>query len=154
MEKDIIIKVNYTFEDFVLPIKQKILKSWRTWLVILIASIILIFNLLHIFKMEIYENRIPIFNMILPITVFIIFPLSFYFKLKSSFKKNFLLQEETTIIYNKLGIKTNSKSVQSFIEWDKIKSIKEYIKYFVLRNISGLDSFLNKSFFNEKSLNY
>jgi hypothetical protein len=104
--------------------------------------------------MEIYENRIPIFNMILPITVFIIFPLSFYFKLKSSFKKNFLLQEETTIIYNKLGIKTNSKSVQSFIEWDKIKSIKEYKKYFVLRNISGLDSFLNKSFYNEKSLNY
>lgn len=152
MDKEITIKINYTFSDYVLPAKQKILKSWGTWIVILMAIGMLVFNIIHIFNGSIYDKEIPLTNIVFPLVVFLIFPLSFYFGLRKSFNKNFLLKEETTVLYNKKGMLSSSKSVQSFIEWDKIKSIKEHKKYFVLKNISGLDSYLNKSFFTNNQL--
>ncbi|AOW18453.1 hypothetical protein LPB03_13750 [Polaribacter vadi] len=153
MEKEIKIKVNYSFKDFILPVKQKIFKSWGTWLVLLMASGMLIFNILYVFNKSIYESGIPTTNIIFPLIVFLIFPFGFYIGLKKSFDKNYLLKEETIIVYNNKGISSSSKSVQFFTEWNKIKSIKEYKKYFVLKNISGLDSYINKSFFTIEELN-
>ncbi|MFK8060843.1 MAG: YcxB family protein [Polaribacter sp.] len=153
MEKEITITVKYTFKEFILPVKQKIFKSWGTWIVILMASGMVVFNIIYIFDKSILEKEIPIINIIFPAIVFLIFPLAFYFILKKSFNKNYLLREETTATYNKKGMASRSKSVQTFTEWDKIKKIKEHKKYFVLSNISGLDSYLNKSFFTDEELN-
>lgn len=153
MEKEIVIHPKYTFKEFVLPIKQKLLGSFGFYLVVIIALGMLVFDIVFLFDNSIFENqKIPFLNIVLPIMVFIVFPLFFYFALRKSFRNNYLLKEETTVTYNLDGINTQGESYLSFVTWDKIKSIKEHRKYFNFKNIDGQDSVLPKTFFSDEKL--
>ena len=153
MEKEIVIHPKYTFKDYILPIKQKLMSSWGFYFVIVITIGMIVFDIIFLFDKTISKNnQIPLFNIIFPILVLFVFPLFFYLGLKRGFKNNYLLKEKTTVVYNMDGIDTKGESYHSFVTWDKIKSIKDHKKYFILKNINGQDSVLPKTFFSDEKL--
>jgi hypothetical protein len=153
MDSEIIIKPNYTLKEYLNFTFKNLFTKWSVKLIVTIALLILVVDVIYLFQTSnliSFSNGIPIFNIIFPILVFIIFPSSIYLMLKKAVQKQ--KDEKTLFIFNSdyFRIKKELSDVKN--PWNLYKSIIETENYFLVKQKKHQTDFFPKRFFSEQQL--
>ncbi len=153
MNNEIVIKPNYTLKEYLNFTYKNLFSKWGIKLVFVIALFMLVFDLVYLFQtsnLVSFSNGIPIFNIILPILVFIIFPSSIYLMLKKAVQKQ--KEEEIHFIFNSNYFRIKKELSDVKKPWTSYKSIVETENYFLVKQNNHQTDFFPKRFFSEQQL--
>ena len=153
MDNGIVIKPNYTLKEYLHFTYKNLFSKWSTKLIVIIALLMVVLDLVYLFQtsnLVPFSNGIPIFNIILPVLVFIIFPSSMYLMLKKAVQKQ--KDEEILFIFNSdyFRIKKELSDVKK--PWTSYKSIVETENYFLVKQNNYQTDFFPKRFFSGQQL--
>jgi hypothetical protein len=155
MEKEVIIKPNYTTKECFEFTFKNLIAKWSVKFIISYALLLVIVDLGHLFQISdviIFPNGIPIFNIVFPILVFIVFPIFIYLLAKKALHNDHKLGDQTLFIFNKdyFRIKKELSDVKK--PWNFYESIVETEDNFLLKQNKNKMDFFPKRFFSEQQI--
>lgn len=145
MIEDKIIKPKYELNDF--------LKLFGFKIIMFIAIMMVVFNIIYLLNIyNFFENGLPIFNIVFPIDVLIIFPITMYYFTKIGFNKNFRLKENITITINLISLREKGDTFDVLTPLSEIEKNEEKKDFFLIKYNKYKKGFLSKKFFSQQQL--